>query len=131
MLLPISSIAVINRQRKQIDPKKLAELAESIKARGKLLHPIVVREPHESEKEKLAAGQTKVLVVGGRRLAAHIFLGLKEIEVNDFESLDPYEAEICELEENLKRENITWQEEVDARDPESINYISPKTRTTT
>lgn len=114
MLIPISSIAVLNRQRKALDPEELNALATSIKLRG-LLHPIVVRNPRDDEKDSLQEGQTCVLCVGGRRLAAHILLGRNEIEANLKEDLGRIEAELVELEENLKRVNLTWQEETEAR----------------
>lgn len=114
MLIPISTIAVLNRQRKHVDPTELQSLASSIKDNG-LLHPIVVRTPNPDEVSQLSEGQSHILCVGGRRLAAHILLGRTDIEVNFKEALDPIRARIVELEENLRRVNLTWQEETDAR----------------
>ena len=111
MQIKVADIAVINRQRTELDGKKVVELATSIEARG-LLHPVVVRQPHEDEKD---LGLPYVLMVGGRRLAAHLYLGREFIEARDFGQLDPLEAEQAELEENLIRENISWQDEVNAR----------------
>lgn len=114
MKIQISDIAILGRQRKSMDPVKVAELAESIKTNG-LIQPIVVRKPQESELS-LAAGKPYVLSVGGRRTAAHMFLGILEIEALLKEDiLDPIQAKIVELEENIRRENLTWQEEVDAQ----------------
>jgi ParB/RepB/Spo0J family partition protein len=111
--LLISDIAVINRQRRLIDKKKIEELANSIKANG-LLHPIVVRKPFESELGQVDKASF-VLCVGGRRLAAHLLLRLTEIEVNFKENLNALDAEIVELEENVVRENLRWDEEAAAR----------------
>lgn len=118
MLIPISQIAVIKRQRKKMDPKKLQELAASIKRAGKLIHPIVVRatQPDEIGDSGLGITEPWVLIAGGRRTAAHVMLGLTEIEANDFGQLDALEQQIIELEENLNRENLTWQEEVSAKE---------------
>lgn len=113
MKIPLTSIAVINRQRKSIDMDKLADLAASIEA-NTLLHPIVVRRPFDTELEA-AGGRPFVLCVGGRRLAAHAFLGRTEIAATLLETLDPISARICELDENIKRADVTWQEQVDAR----------------
>lgn len=113
-LIPIKSIAVINRQRKEMDVDALKDLAASIQANG-LFHPVVVRQPFDHEKSLLIEGQTHVLSMGGRRLAAHLLLGRSDIEANFKEGLDPITAEICELDENLKRANLSWQEEVEAR----------------
>ena len=44
-----------------------------------------------------------VLIVGERRLAASIFLGLPDIPARFASELDPIELQIIELEENLKR----------------------------
>lgn len=98
-----SDIIVRDRQREaEIDEHFIA----SVKAR--LIHPIVLRQTEEGP----------VLVVGGRRLKA-----LKALEINPliegkhfrFESdLSPEEAEIVELEENVKREDLPWRDHVKA-----------------
>lgn len=106
----IADIAVVNRQRKFLDEAKLQELADSIESNG-LLHPIVVRRPFAGEEVSLPF----VLSVGGRRLAAHIRLGRDTIEANLKEDLDPIRSRIVELDENTKRDNVTWQEEQEAR----------------
>jgi len=113
MKLPISKIAVLNRQRKDLDPKKVAELAASIKEHG-LFHPITVRRPFEAE-VGVTVVEPYVLCLGGRRLAAHLLLGLSEIEAQVKDDMDMLSAAIVELEENLQRENLSWQEEVDAK----------------
>ena len=71
-------------------------LAISIQRFG-LLHPIVI-----DEKKNLLAGE--------RRLRAHKYLGLKEIEVNYRKDLDGAEKKEIELEENLKRKDLNWPE---------------------
>lgn len=111
--MKISEIAVINRQRRVVDPAYISELAASIKASG-LLHPIVVRMPFPDE-EALVGGATYVLMVGGCRLAAHILLGKDEIEARLFADLDATDAEIAELDENLRRRDISFDDEVAAR----------------
>lgn len=114
MKIPLNEIATLHRQRKDLDPKELSALAESIKANG-LLHPIVVRPPFEEENALITEEQRFVLCVGGRRLAAHYILGSKDIEANLKSDLDPLSAEICELEENLVRVDISYPDEVAAR----------------
>lgn len=111
ILIPLTSIAVINRQRKGMDQAKLQELADDIEKIG-LLHPVVVRSPAPGEDTQ---GKPYVLMVGGRRTAAHILLGRSEIEATLKDDLDPIEARIAELSENIKRADISWQEANDAR----------------
>jgi len=75
-------------------------LAISIQRFG-LLHPIVVDEDLN-------------LLAGERRLRAHKFLGLKEIEVTYKKDLDNAQKKELELEENLKRKDLNWPEVVAA-----------------
>lgn len=94
-LIPTSDIKVRKgRHRKLL--KRIEELAKSIERIG-LLHPIVVT-------------RDKVLVAGKRRHAAFKLLKLKEIPVHYLDELDPYEAKAVELEENVRRMDLTWQE---------------------
>ena len=106
-----------NRQRKEFEPEALTDLANSISKIG-LLHPIVVRES--------AGGYT--LVAGERRLKALDTLWLlgESIKFNNellppykipiltLGELDPLSAEEAELDENLKRRDLTWQERSEA-----------------
>ncbi len=94
-LAKVSSIKVSkDRQRKKLE--KIPELAESIDRNG-LLNPVVV-----TRKLKLVAGE--------RRFTAFKLLKLKEIPVHFLDELSPYEAKAIELEENIKRLDLTWQE---------------------
>jgi ParB-like chromosome segregation protein Spo0J len=93
------------------------EFSEGISTRG-LLHPIILR---------LVDGK-HVLVAGERRLRAITDLSdlgtqirhdgqlvpLGHIPYTLFDDLDPLAAEEAELEENLHRENLTWQEKAAA-----------------
>ena len=119
--IPISSITVpAKRQRKEISPEDLIALADSIAKNG-LLHPIVVRQG--------ATTTTFELVAGERRLRAVEYLGETSedgilcgkvrvppgsIAATDLGSLDPIDAFECELEENLRRIDLTWQERCEA-----------------
>lgn len=111
----IKEIAVIDRQRKQM--KNISELAESIKEVGRLINPITVRRADpETDTDKGWKGEPYVLKTGGRRLAAHMVLGKAEIEANVWDECPPLMREIIELRENVDRENITWQEEISAKE---------------
>lgn len=101
------------RQRQEFDPQALQDLVTSIETTG-LMHPIVLR----------VEGNEMVLVAGERRLKAmsQIYeLGgtFKCDGETVIEGLIPYsnigelsllEAEEAELDENLKRKDLTWQE---------------------
>lgn len=101
------------RQRQEFDPQALQDLISSIETTG-LLHPPVLRQE----------GNTMVLVAGERRLKAvsQIYeLGgsfkydgeiVREglIPYSDLGELSVLEAEEAELDENLKRKDLTWQE---------------------
>ncbi len=97
----IDQITIPPRRRKQFSDVKLQDLADSIKATG-LVHPIVI--------EKMVDGSYKLLV-GERRIRAHQLLGLEEIEFNFKENLSEIERKQIELDENIHREDLTWQEE--------------------
>lgn len=101
------------RQRQEFDPAALQDLKNSIED-GQLLHPPVLRRE----------GDSWVLVAGERRLKAiaEIFeLGGTfrhngetfadgMIPFTDIGELTLLEAEEAELDENLKRRDLTWQE---------------------
>lgn len=84
------------RQRKALDPIKIAELAESIRRLG-LLNPIIVDEGHR-------------LIAGRRRLEAARRLGQTTILARRFDSLSPADQRLVELDENLRRVDLPWQE---------------------
>lgn len=97
--LKISDIKVGSRFRK--DFGDIESLATSISSKG-LLHPIIV-------------DNKKGLIAGERRLQAHKMLGLEEIEVKYLKDIDDVTRKEIEIEENLKRKDFTWQEEVLAK----------------
>jgi len=114
--IPLTSIKILaNRQRQEFNPEALQELKNSIED-TQLLHPIVLRQ----------VGDDMVLVSGERRLRAitEIFaLGgsfvhdgktfsadKTTIPYTDMGDLSELEAEEAELDENLKRKDLTWQE---------------------
>lgn len=100
--IEISKIKILpNRQRK--DMKDVDMLAASIKSNG-LIHPILIDE-RDGE---------LILVAGERRLTACKLLGWKTIPAQLRDELTSDQAQILELEENVRRSNLTWQEEVEA-----------------
>ncbi len=79
----------------------ISELADSIRNFG-LLQPIVIDRDFN-------------LIAGERRLRACLSLGLEEILVRFYDELDELTAREIELEENIRRKEFTWQEEVLAK----------------
>jgi ParB/RepB/Spo0J family partition protein len=105
--VPIASIT-INRESRQrtelfdsggkfIDPDGLVD---SIKSRG-VMSPILIT-------------RDMTLVFGERRLTASKLAGLIDIPARFVEDLDPIEAQVLELEENLKRNDLSWQDKTRA-----------------
>jgi len=90
-------------KRVRKDFGNIEELAESIREHG-LLHPIVV--------DKTDDGY--ILIAGERRLRACVLLGYDEIEATTFNDVGLEERKIMELEENVKRKDISWPEQVEA-----------------
>jgi site-specific DNA-methyltransferase (adenine-specific) len=100
MKVPIDTV-LVDKDRYRTDFGNIEELAISISKNG-LLHPIVV-------------DNNMMLIAGERRLRAHRMLGLTEIEVNKLNEIPTLQKKEIEVEENLKRKNFTWQEEVKAK----------------
>jgi ParB/RepB/Spo0J family partition protein len=98
--VPIDSIAVERADRQRQTLTGIDELAESIFRIG-LINPIVIT-------------SEGVLVAGERRLTACRQLGWTSISAQYAEDLSDYELQTIELEENVKRVNLSWQEEVAA-----------------
>lgn len=116
--VPLDDILVkTNRQRRTFDQSKILELAGSIAENG-LLHPVVLRKEDGEY----------CLVVGERRLKAIEHLHFMSMEFNCggqqvpkdrapalfLGEIDPVDAEEMELEENIRREDLSWQERADA-----------------
>lgn len=54
------------------------------------------------------------LMAGGRRLKAALELGLTSVPIRPFNELSAEEAEVVELEENIKRKDLSWRDQVRA-----------------
>ena len=103
-----------DRQRSEFDPEFIQELSQGILQKG-LLHAPVMRE--ESGQTVLVAGETRLKAIdnlwmlGGtlRFNGQDVPEGM--IPYVTLGQLSPLEAEEAELEENIRRRNLTWQEE--------------------
>ena len=93
------SIVVVRdyRQRRSL---KVDDLVVSIKTIG-IINPIIVA---------IGADNKIRLIAGERRLQAALDLGLTEVPVRYFNDLSPIDRQIVELEENVKRQDLPWQD---------------------
>lgn len=94
---PISDIVANRPERQRRELANIDELAESIHRIG-LINPIVIT----------AEG---VLVAGERRLTACRQIGWTSIPVQFTTDLSDYELQTIELEENIKRVDLPWQDQ--------------------
>lgn len=94
---PISSVVANRPDRQRRELTGIDELAESIHRTG-LINPIVVT-------------PEGVLVAGERRLTACLQLGWTSIPVQFTTDLSDYELQTIELEENVKRVDLPWQDQ--------------------
>lgn len=95
---------IVNRDaRQRTDVLDTSEIAESI-ARVGLIQPIVV----ERRRENI------ILVAGERRLRACLDLNLTSIPVVFKENLSQIKLRLIELEENIKRKDLPWQDKAKA-----------------
>lgn len=100
---PVDSITVHRGARQRKELTDIEGLAASIRRVG-LIHPVLIqRDSFE-------------LIAGERRLAAIKLLGWTHINTQFEDQVDPVELHGLELEENIKRVQLTWPEEVAAVD---------------
>ncbi len=98
---------VIRRDTRQRQREMTAADVEDMKqslVNSGFINPIVVRD----------VDGDMVLVAGERRLTAALSLGLTEVPVRLFSNLTATEAEVIELEENIKRKELYWRDNVRA-----------------
>lgn len=114
--LPIEAIVVRpNRQRQEFDPDALQELKNSIEDNG-LMHPPVLR--REGVEWVLVAGERRLRAIreiwelgGDFRCDGDLYTPAEMlVPYVNLGDLSPLEAEEAELDENLKRRDLTWQE---------------------
>lgn len=103
--IKIDSSKEMKRSRKEFGD--VGRLATSIKQFG-LMHPIVIDSLSTPE------GDYKyILIAGERRIRAHAMLGRDDIDATFMSDTTDKERKAMELEENVVREDMTWQEQVE------------------
>lgn len=95
--VPLSSIIIDREKRQRRELTGIEELAESMRRVGQI-HPIVIDENHR-------------LIAGERRYTAATMLGWTSISAQLTSDLSEYELHVIELEENVRRSDLTWQDE--------------------
>ena len=102
--VPLSLIRIAkDRGRKVFD--RVQELADSIKVNG-LMNPIYVTNDPEKPGGFL-------LVAGERRYRASILAGRKTVPITFHDHCSDLQQKILELEENVCRQDLTWQEQAE------------------
>lgn len=106
-----------NRQRREFKPEEVVQLADSISQNG-LIQPIVVR--REGDKLVLVAGERRIKALmyvwnfgQSVKCGEHMFAE-GEIPCLYQGEMDPIAAFEMELEENVRRVDLTWQEKATA-----------------
>lgn len=120
--IPLSSIKVApNRQRREFKREAINELAESIRTtRAGLLSPLVVRSSDDDDDWILVAGErrlraiSEIYALGGRIHHGGELVPESEVPVVEVGELSPLDAWEAELEENIRRVDLTWQERATA-----------------
>lgn len=103
-----------DRQRKEIDPKDVQELLDSMIAKG-LMHAPVMRNTDNGL--RLVAGEHRVRAIELAHMLGQEFRYNGEIVPKDqypyvtLGDLNEIEAEEAELEENLRRVELSWQDQ--------------------
>jgi ParB/RepB/Spo0J family partition protein len=113
-VIPFAELTIpADRQRQHFDPKALVELADSIMSKG-LLHPPVVR--WNGETFDLIAGERRTRAIRSiSSIGVAVICNAQVIPPDHFPvtligDLDALSLREAELEENILREDLTWQE---------------------
>lgn len=97
----VSSIWINRDKRQRREITGIEEMADSIGRLG-LINPLIVRK------------DTHELIAGERRFTAILKLGWTHVPCQYVEDLDEIELHAIELEENVKRLDLPWQDQVRA-----------------
>jgi ParB/RepB/Spo0J family partition protein len=119
-LIQISDITVSsNRQRRSFEPLKMEELRSSIEKIG-LQNPIVVRRQNGLAQWVLISGERRLRAVqdlhdlGISLVHEGVVVAPRMIPAVTWSELDELSAEEAELDENIKRTDLSWQEQAAA-----------------
>lgn len=119
-IIPLSDVIVEKRQRREIDPKSLAELQQSILTVGLLHPPVMWQRPHD-RKWVLSVGERRFRAIEALHIAKKPFIhaglaipdGMIPVTpLGDYlDEIGRFEAE---FDENIQRVELPWQDRVQA-----------------
>lgn len=113
LVVPITSIIVGERQRKETSPAAISDLKASILSKGLLHAPVVVT---SGDTINLVAGETRLKAITSLAEAKQTIryngeeIPLGSVPVVNVTDLSPADLLEAELEENIKRFDLTWQD---------------------
>lgn len=123
-LISLSQILISpDRHRREFDPSALQDLVEDIRENGLFNAPVLRTDISAEEplcEYYLCQGERRLRAIsdlwdlGGTLRYDGTDIPQGQIPYVTLGDLDPLQAEICELSENMQRENLTWKEESDA-----------------
>ena len=96
----IDTIIVNRPERQRRELRDIESLMDSISTVGLINPPVITRD--------------RVLIAGERRLTACLRLGWLTIPVQWSDEIDPAQLHLIELEENVKRVDLDWKDQVRA-----------------
>jgi hypothetical protein len=117
-IVPYDRIQITDRQRKKINTPELNELKESIAQRGLLNAPVVG--PVDGEGFRLVAGERRYRAIGllhkEQRMFYHngVRINVDAIPVTFIQAENLLQEKEAELDENIQRVDLTWQERAEA-----------------
>lgn len=118
MIIPRDSLIIRDRQRKKINPSEVNERKQSILDRGLFHAPMVFALP--DDKYLLVVGETRVRAMDSIASEDKIFsydgqaIAPGEIPVTITDLSSPLQLKEAELDENIQRSDLSWQERAEA-----------------
>jgi DNA modification methylase len=109
-----------DRQRKEFDPAFIQEMSEGILSKGLLHAPVMRDAPGEPVRKILVAGETRIKAIenlwalGGTLRYNNQAIPEGYLPFVSLGDLTPLQAEEAELEENIRRKALNWQDEAAA-----------------
>lgn len=104
----LSSISIIKEERQRKD-FVTDDLDASVRLRGVLV-PIIIEPRSASHAPGTQPDSPYILVAGERRYTSSLKNGLLDIPARLISDLTPVESKIIELEENVKRQDLSWRD---------------------